>query len=362
MFFSGITTECFRNLNDTKIDTRGKDIFLVGPNGQGKSNFLEAVYFCSYASSFRSSKDCEMICNGKDRCFVKADFFDFFDKYLLAGIVGEKKTITLNNKNINRKELLSNISSIVLCHEDLDFVSGTHERRRWFFDQNICLYDLDYLNAFQSYKKILKSRNILLREINEGKSSAILDVIDPQLADYGLQIMEKREKEINFFSDIFNSVYENVSGICGIKIKYKKSWKSDNVNDVILELKDHRSNEVVYKTTRTGPHRDNYIFTKESMVFDNIASTGQRRLLALILRVAQALRYFEMTNKEPILLLDDVLLELDGKKRMKFLQALPPYKQAFYTFLPEEHFDEYRKSDTIVYHVHEGNLIHEDNR
>jgi DNA replication and repair protein RecF len=362
MFFSAITTECFRNLNDKKIDTRGKDIFLVGQNGQGKSNFLEAVYFCSYASSFRNSKDCEMIADGKGRCFVKSDFFDVFDKYLLAGIVNGKKTISLDNKQINRRELLSIVSSIVFCHEDLDFVSGSLERRRWFFDQNICLYDPDYLNAFQSYKKILKSRNILLREINEGKSGAVLDVIDPQLADYGLQIIEKREKEINFFSNIFNSVYEKVAGICGIKVKYKKSWKSDNINDVILELKEHRSGEIAYKMTRTGPHRDNYIFTKESTIFDNTASTGQKRLLALILRVAQALRYFEMTKKEPILLLDDVLLELDGKKRMKFLQELPPYKQAFYTFLPEEHFEEYRKSDTIVYYVHEGNLIHEDDR
>jgi DNA replication and repair protein RecF len=359
MFFSYITTGGFRNLTDSKIDTRGKDIFLVGTNGQGKSNFLEAVYFCSYASSFRNSKDYEIVCRGKKECFVKADFFD---ENLLTIISSKKKSIKLNNKNVNRKDVISLVSCIVFCHEDLDFISGSFDRRRWFFDQNISLYDPVYLDAFQSYKKILKSRNLLLKEINEGKNSCVLDVIDPQLADYGLQIMKKRDKEILFFSDIFNYIYENIAGICGIKIEYRKSWKSFDIEYIISELKEQRSREIISGTTRTGPHRDNYIFRKEDMEFDRTASTGQKRLLALILRVAQATRYFDITKREPILLLDDVLLELDGKKRMKFLQFLPPYKQAFYTFLPEERFEDYRKLDTIVYYVREGNLIHENNR
>jgi DNA replication and repair protein RecF len=363
MFFSTVTVGGFRNLADAKIDTCGKDIFLIGANGQGKTNFLEAVYFCSYASSFRGSKDAEIVCEGKKECFVRADFFDVFDKYLTSGIKNGKKFINIDGKPlVDRKELISMVSIIAFCHDDLDFVSGTSERRRWFFDQNICLYDTVYLDALRRYKKILKSRNILLKQINEGKNSDVLDAIDPQLAEYGLQILEKREKETVFFSDVFNSVYKNVSGISGIKIKYKKSWKSCDINGVIAELKEARSKEIIFGQTRTGPHRDTYLFIKNSAGFDVTASTGQRRLLALILRVAQALRYFEMTKKEPILLLDDVLLELDGEKRKKFLQFLPPCSQAFYTFLPEEQFEQYRKTDTIVYKVSEGKLICEDDR
>jgi DNA replication and repair protein RecF len=363
MFFSAVSVGGFRNLIDASVDTRGKDIFLIGPNGQGKTNFLEAVYFCSYASSFRNSRDAELICNGKKECFVRADFFDVFDKYLMAGISGGKKFINVGGKPlIDRKELLSMVSSIVFCHDDLDFVSGTSERRRWFFDQNICLYDSLYLDTLRRYKKILKSRNILLKQIREGKNSNILDVVDPQLAEYGLQLIEKREMETSFFSDVFNSVYENVSGISGIKIEYKKSWKSDSINGVTAELMEYRPREIILGQTCTGPHRDNYIFVKYPSEFDKTASTGQKRLLALILRVAQALRYFEMTKKEPILLLDDVLLELDGEKRKNFLRFLPPYRQAFYTFLPEEPFEQYRKNDTIVYNVFEGRLIHEVHR
>jgi DNA replication and repair protein RecF len=363
MFFSAITTKGFRNLSDAKTDIGGKDIFLVGANGEGKSNFLEAVYFCSYASSFRGSKDAEIVNSEKKECFVKADFFDVFDKQLSASIKGGKKTISVDGKLLaDRRELLSIVSSIVFCHEDLDFVSGSLERRRWFFDQNICLYDRLYLDTLQKYKKILKSRNILLKEINEGKNNAVLNIIDPQLAEYGIRLMEKRENETVFFSDVFNSVYESVAGICDIQIKYNSSWKSRSINDVVFELEKNKSRDIALGITRTGPQRDNYIFIKGSKEFDKTASTGQRRLLALILRIAQALRYFEMSKKEPILLFDDVMLELDGEKRKRFLQILPPYKQAFYTFLPEEPFDQYRKEDTMVYYIREGNLIHESNR
>jgi DNA replication and repair protein RecF len=93
------------------------------------------------------------------------------------------------------------------------------------------------------------------------------------------------------------------------------------------------------------------------MDFSSRASTGQRRLLALLLRIAQARRFSEMTGRNPVLLLDDVLLELDPEKRRRLLSVLPCYDQAFYTFLPEEPYERYRKSDTLVYAVQGGRIF-----
>jgi DNA replication and repair protein RecF len=104
----------------------------------------------------------------------------------------------------------------------------------------------------------------------------------------------------------------------------------------------------------SGPHRDRYIFIRKHAEFAGNASTGQRRLLALLLRAAQAQLYTRITGRKPLLLLDDVLLELDGEKRRRFLSVMPAYDQAFYTFLPEEPYERYRKDDTLVYYVKEG--------
>ena len=111
--------------------------------------------------------------------------------------------------------------------------------------------------------------------------------------------------------------------------------------------------------TLSGPHRDRYLFTCDSEDFAGKASTGQRRLLALLLRIAQAKIFSEKTGKKPVLLLDDVLLELDGEKMRKFLLLMPEYEQAFFTFLPGEPYEKYRKPDTIVYRMDSGRAFRE---
>ncbi len=99
--------------------------------------------------------------------------------------------------------------------------------------------------------------------------------------------------------------------------------------------------------TCTGPHRDDFRFVSSGLDFARLASTGQVRLLALSLRVAQAAYVQAKSGRKPVLLLDDVLLELDGGHRDRFLAALPDYEQAFFTFLPDERFEAYRRPSTL---------------
>jgi DNA replication and repair protein RecF len=169
--------------------------------------------------------------------------------------------------------------------------------------------------------------------------------------------MEKRETAARLFSGLFGPLYEEVSGIAGIMVRYSASWKSQSADDVMLLLRERRVAELSAGLSLSGPHRDRYTFTKNGAEFAGKASTGQRRLLALLLRVAQARRFGEMTGKNPVLLLDDVLLEMDGEKRRRFLSVLPGYDQAFYTFLPEEPYQRYRKEDTLIYHVTAGRIV-----
>jgi DNA replication and repair protein RecF len=170
--------------------------------------------------------------------------------------------------------------------------------------------------------------------------------------------MEKRTAAAERFSAIFCPLYHEVSGISGITVSYVPSWKKKN------HLEECKCADFSQGTTVSGPHRDRYLFvrydqledTAERIEFSETASTGQRRLLALLLRVAQALCYSGLSGKTPVLLLDDVLLELDGEKRRRFLSVIPDYEQAFFTFLPEEPYKNYCKSDTLVYYVKSGSI------
>ena len=363
MVISSLRTAAFRNLADAEVDVSAKNVFLVGENGQGKTNFLEALYFCSYASSFRGARDNEIVQNQQKDFSAAITLVNqvseagIFSKVLVKYEKGKKTVLIDGKKAEDRKELLSVNPCIVFCHEDMEFVAGSQERRRWFFDQVLSLYDPVYLDDLRRYRRSLKMRNSALREQPQ---DALLDALDQQCAMYGIRLMEKREMAVRLFSGVFAHLYEEVTGFSGMGVNYAPSWKAPGEEEAMSLLSRRRSVDLSAGISLSGPHRDRYAFTMNGTEFAGSASTGQRRLLALLLRVAQARRYTSTTGRNPILLLDDVLLEMDGEKRRRFLLALPGYDQAFFTFLPEEPFQRYRDGNTLVYHVRNGMTIPEE--
>jgi DNA replication and repair protein RecF len=357
VLFGALRTAAFRNLADREINTAGKDIFLVGENGQGKTNFLEALYFCSYASSFRGVRDGELVRTGEKNFSAAVKLVDSLYEQVSVKFENGKKTIQIDGKRAeDRKDLLEVSPCVVFCHEDMEFVAGSPERRRWFFDQNQSLYDPLYLDDLRRYRRVLKIRNNLLKEGRGMPDKSLLDALDPQIAMYGLKLMEKREEAARRFSSTFGPLHEAVSGIGDIAVRYAPSWKEYTLDKIGIFLEERRELDAAAGVSLSGPHRDRYIFTRGGTEFSGKASTGQRRLLALLLRIAQARRFSETTGRNPVLLLDDVLLELDPEKRRQFISIMPDYDQAFYTFLPEEPYERYRKSDTIVYYVSNGTV------
>jgi DNA replication and repair protein RecF len=362
---SSLRTTAFRNLSDAVIETSAKNIFLVGENGQGKTNFLEALYYCSYASSFRGTRDSDIAqSEKKDFSASITTASQPSEKNILGEVLVKfdkgKKTVFIDGKKTeDRKDLLSVVPCVVFCHEDMEFVAGSPERCRWFFDQALSLYDPVYLDDLRSYRRVLKSRNSVLRDHRQGLNpmpEALLDALDQQAGLYGISLMEKRETAARLFSTVFAQLFEQVSGISGMTVEYNPSWKASCVDEAVALIRKRRSADLATGISLSGPHRDRYVFNLDGREFAGNASTGQRRLLALLLRVAQARRYRETAGRNPILLLDDVLLEMDGEKRRRFLTALPDYDQAFYTFLPEEPFQHYRTQDTLVYYVKQGRI------
>jgi len=357
MGFTSLKTFDFRNLKNQSIELTNKEIFLTGENGQGKSNFLEAVYILSYGSSFRTHQDNLLI---KHNCKEMTLYGEYSRNNEISNSVsinlsGKVKKINYNGKAVrDRKDLIQNIPCIIFSHEDLSFVNGTPERKRWFLNQTISLYDSGYIDNLRNYRKILKLRNI---EIKNGKKE-LLDVYNQQLASAGLTLQTSRNTTINDFNKTFSPLFRDISGFEEeLYIEYLPSWKNCSTeNEIIERLESKISTDFILGTTSSGPHRDGLKYNLLSRDFSKIASTGQLRLISLVLRVAQSIFFSEKTNQKPLLLLDDVLLELDNKRRMKFLEFLPEYEQIFFTFLPGEHYKDYKMADTAILNVHDGEI------
>jgi DNA replication and repair protein RecF len=357
MGFRSVRTYQFRNLQDGETDLDAPEVFLVGENGQGKSNFLEALYLLCFGSSFRTKDESLLTRFGEKEMALRGDYASEgrvpFE--LSLRMAEGQKRISLDGKVIqDRRDLIAAVPCIIFCHDDISFAVGPPERRRWFFNQIMSLYDPLFIDTLRAYQKILRQRNAVLK----AGGSSLLDVYDIQLAEVGTEIVEKRRAAVDEFNETFTELYGKVSRLPGdCVIRYMPSWKGHHDCDAAAAtLRERREDDVRMGTTGTGPHRDRFIFFREGRNFSSDASTGQMRLISLVLRVSQAVFFSRKTGKKPVLLLDDVLLEIDGKRRVSFLESLPPYEQAVYTFLPDEPYQHYLHTSTAVYRVSDGTL------
>jgi DNA replication and repair protein RecF len=358
MGFERVRFHNFRNLKDREIDLGAREVFLVGENGQGKTNLLEALHLLCLGSSFRERRDPALMRDPSTPTGLHAVFASEeagTKTFSLQIDASRGKEHRVNEKLLtDRRELLSEVLCVCFVQHDMLFVTGTPEERRRFFDQTLVVADLPFLDTLRAYRRVLRSRNLCLKERRED----LLDVYDGQLAGLGVALQERRKVVTREFDSVFRPLFQEIAANDHeVHIRYRPSWANlNNVQDVIAHLASHRARDRLLGTTTTGPHRDSYAYLHGGRDYTHFASTGQLRLCALALRVAQARFLSEKTGRRPVLLLDDVLLELDAVRKRSFVERFPPYEQSVFTFLPDEGYQAYQTSQTLVLKVEGGDF------
>ena len=348
----------FRNLKDRELSLGARQIFLVGQNGQGKTNLLEAVHLLCLGSSFREKRESALARNPSQPTGLSASYSTAErgpKSFSLQFAEGRRKELRVDDKLLaDRRELLSEVLCLCFVQEDMGFIVGSPEERRRFFDQTLVLFAPGYLDALRSYRQVLKSRNLCLRE---GRDD-LLEVYDAQLAAHGLFLQQRRVALITEFDELFSGLLSEISdGEQEVRIRYTPSWEGlCSTEEVMARLEGRRKRDRLMGITTSGPHRDACGYARGGRDYPPFASTGQLRLCALALRVAQARFLSARTGRRPVLLVDDVLLELDPGKRNAFLARFPPCEQVFFTFLPDESWQSSRTDDTLVLEVEAGDF------
>ncbi len=353
MGFHSVSFKSFRNLKEQKLDLSRKNIFLIGQNGQGKTNFLELIYYLCYAASFRTKNEKVLIQTGEDYFSLSAEFLhsaDDFSNNIKLYQDSTQKRIQLNGKTVrDRKDIISNFPCVVFCHNDLYFVNGSPDKKRIFMDQCVSLNDPMFISYLRNYKKVLRERNLILKE----KKKELLEVYTYQLIETGFPILNRRKELIHFLNERFNILFREITGVDeSLTIVLNSSWKGNDKKEILNSMLQRETKELHYGLTLSGPHRDSFSIMLDSQDYLNFASTGQLRIISLILRILQSEFYQISTGRLPILLVDDVLLELDSEKRDRMMQHFPLYEQIFYTFLPGYLTD--KSEDSICYNVNNG--------
>ncbi len=355
MSFLSISYFNFRNLKNTNVNIAYPEVFLVGKNGQGKTNFLEALYISSYGSSFKTMPESHISTTGTNNYKIKTLYKESEEITHDISIVYDKnkKEIYKDMKRIDRKELVKTVPCVLFYNSDIDFVTGSQARKRFFFDQCLAMYDREYLSLLHTYLKILMAKNAVIKL---QKNIELLDTYNMQLVVLAISITIKRTNLIKEFNNEFPKIYEKISGVANVTILYQPLVDTTSEKELLDILNKKKVYEIKMGSSIIGPHRDKINFIKDNMLFDKQSSNGQKRLMSLVLRTLQAKFYTEKLKQKPIFLMDDVILELDNDKRQKFMSLLPSYEQLFCTFLYGEPFNNYKTKDTKVFFVEDGML------
>ncbi|MGL4772118.1 MAG: DNA replication/repair protein RecF [Clostridium sp.] len=349
----------YRNYKELDVKL-GKHVnVFMGDNAQGKTNILEAMYYCAFAKSHRTSRDKELINWQGDSAYISLSVGKTrLDKKIDINILKDgKKGIKINSIKINKiGELFGNFNVVMFSPEDLKIIKDSPGVRRRFIDMELCQLNSKYYYNLVQYNKVLNERNVVLR--NRKLTEDMLDIYDLQLASYGEFIINKRLdylKQLNTYSkDIHNDI---TSGKEIIEFKYISTIKNqEDIQKAFYEaLKKSRSKDIDKGITSIGPHRDDFSVFINNVDTKSYGSQGQQRTAVLTMKFATLRIIKELTNEYPILLLDDVLSELDFNRKRYILSTIGEI-QTVITCTGIEDLDQYLDEKSKIFKVENGEV------
>ena len=332
MYIKEVSLQGFRNLEPLHIaPTAGMNLFY-GDNAQGKTNFLESLYFCALGRSLRGRSEQQLIAFGEEESHIRLEVMrknrgDRIDVHLKRD---EKKGIAVNGIPEKKMgELFGTLYAVIFSPEDLSLIKDGPAERRRFLDMELSQISNVYFYDLQQYYRVLKQRNNLLKEIKVKPALAdTLFVWDEQLIERGERIMAVRAKFLARLDEIAAQRHEILTGgkDC-LKTEYKPNCEGGSLREKLERSLDR---DIYTGSTNAGPHKDDILFLVNGKDVKQFGSQGQQRTTALSARLAEIELIREETGESPVLLLDDVLSELDGK-RQKYLMESIEGLQAFLT-------------------------------
>jgi len=308
----------FRNYARLDVDFPPGFHLLLGHNAQGKTNILEAIYLLATLRSFRGVGGAQMIRHGQTGYFVGASVISQGGHEIKMYWSAAERKLSLDARPVRKlTDYLGVLRVVVFCTEDLQLVKGTARRRRRFLDLLLSQTHPTYLPLLQRYTQALRSRNVLLKK--RPLDEAALESFSHELVNLGNQIVQRRRELAPKLSPLVRLAYRRIADDAEeLRVEYQPSVKTD----FAVELAQSRLRERTYRSTLLGPHRDEVQLLLNDRSAAHYGSEGQKRTLAIALKMAQAEYLTGIHGSPSILLLDDVMGELDAKRRAGFLPLL----------------------------------------
>lgn len=343
MILKNISIINFKNIKSVNLDLSSKINCLIGHNGVGKTNFLDAIYYLSFCRSAYNPIDSQVITHDENFFMLEGNYQN--DQGDLENIYcgmkrGNKKHFKRNKKEYKKlSQHIGLIPLIFVSPSDISLIEGGSEERRRLMDVVIAQYDHSYIEVLANYNKALQQRNALLK-MEEEPDAALLDIWEQEMAHNGEILFEKRNAFVDELIPVFQRIYQQISGNHElVKLRYVSHCQRGPLLDVIQ--RDRFKDRAVGYSLH-GVHRDDLEMLIGDYLMRREGSQGQNKTFVLALKLAQFdfLRRTSSTTT-PLLLLDDIFDKLDAQRveAIVHLVSTENYGQIFITDTNRDHLD-----------------------
>lgn len=354
MIVGSIRLKNFRNHLDTYLEFGEKANVVLGNNGEGKTNLLEAISYVSLTKSFYASSDSVIVKIGEKKFDIDAvlisDIGNNYKIHISYDSSTSEKSYLINGRRLETfSSIIGKFPIVFLSPEKASITFGGPSERRKFLDLVISQSDLLYFKDLSEYRKVLRHRNKIISELklNKGNFIELIEPWNEQLVNIGSKLMLKRAAFLEEFKTYINQTYRYLSEVDEQPdINYIASFpfngKLDNSTlkqNFKYELTKRKNEEIKFGTTLIGPHRDEISFKINDLDLRKYASQGQHKTFLVALKLAEYFYLKERCQESPILLLDDVFSELDDTRVQHMLKLIESLNQAFITSTNFDIFD-----------------------
>ena len=327
----------FKNYEDGRYVFGRQVNVIVGPNGSGKTNLLDAVYFLALSKSAFQSQDALSILHDTDYFIIDGIFEEHDNRNVQITISlqrGQRKVLMADKKPYERvSDHIGRFPVVLVAPNDTDLVREHSEDRRHFFDGVLSQLDPDYLHNYLVYQQVLKQRNSLLKLFAERSQvdNDLLDTYDEPLLELGQKIHDRRKQFIDEYLPHFRAHYAYLSGAREtVTIVYESEVSNP---DFAADFRHFRRRDTVLQRTTMGVHKDDYNFliagsasdqqeAGEPVPLKKFGSQGQQKTFVIALKLAQFDQLEARKGVKPILLLDDIFDKLDDRRIGKLIQRM----------------------------------------
>lgn len=348
----------YRNLTAARLVPGRYLTILYGQNGQGKTNLLESIVMLGSGRSFRAGKVNDLIQHGEPAASVTGRVIGGGVEQQLALLIeGALRRYRMDGKVITRAaDLHGKLPVVVFAPDDLGMVKLGPETRRRYLDRSLYAGNAEFLQDYHTYYRTLKQRNALLKSDRLQE----LAIWTEQLAAAGVRLMEHRLAHLRQLLLLLRQQYSRIAGDSEtVDLRYAPDVAADQLVPV---LERQLEQDLRYKTTLRGPHRDDLLFLLNDRPLRQFGSQGQQRSFVLALKLAELDYLRQRFGEEPLLLLDDIASELDRQRRENLLQYLRQREvQTLITTTDITPFQTVLQHDSVLLRVEAGTLTYEGN-